>query len=103
MKQLFICDTERTERQPGLFELGPLYITRGVYESVPMGEVLEALERHHTGDFGDVCPTDLASNERAVDAGGRIVSVYDSSNDVRLWIITECDRSATTMLLPMEY
>ena len=102
MKQLFICDTERPGR-PGLFELGRSFITPGVYDSVPMSELLQALERHHTGDVGRVCPVDLASNERAVDTGGRIVSVYDSSDGVRFWIITECDRRATMMLLPMEY
>ena len=103
MKQLFICPTQRPGRQPGLFELGRLFITPGAHDSVPMGELLQALERHHTGDFGDVCPEDLASNERAIDVSGRIVSVYDSSDDIRFWIITECDRSATTILLPIEY
>ena len=63
----------------------------------------ELLERHRSGDWGDVCEDDRAFNDAAVSAGLRILSAYVLVSGVRLWIITEADRSVTTFLLPEEY
>lgn len=63
----------------------------------------EFLIRHISGDFGDVSAEDAAANDQAVRDGGRIVSAYVLATGIRLWIITEADRSATTFLLPDEY
>ena len=64
------------------------------------------LERHLTGDWGDVDPEDKDANEFALEEGLRIMSVYhlgDSQNPVTFWLITEADRSVTTLLLPEDY
>lgn len=55
------------------------------------------------GDFGLVSDEDKALNEEAIETGGRIMSAYRDRLDVKYWIITEADRSATTVLLPSEY
>ena len=60
------------------------------------------LERHQSGDWGDVPPEDARENEFSMRHGFKIVSSYRVSGE-RLWVITERDRSATTLLLPSEY
>jgi hypothetical protein len=61
------------------------------------------LERHTTGDFGNLCEEDKARNTEAAASGGRVFSSYEIAPDVKVWVITEADRSATTILLPSEY
>ncbi|HIF34342.1 MAG TPA: hypothetical protein EYQ75_22370 [Planctomycetaceae bacterium] len=63
----------------------------------------ELLSRHATGDWGDVCSADCQANEHAVHEGTRILSVYELSSVVAIWIITEADRSSTCLLLPEAY
>jgi len=60
------------------------------------------LARHVSGDWGDVSPDDAAANDADLAAGGRLHSAYDTPAG-RLWVITEADRSVTTVLLPSEY
>ena len=60
------------------------------------------LERHRSGDWGDVSPEDARENEVSVRYGFRILSSYRVAGE-RLWVITERDRSVTTFLLPEEY
>ena len=60
------------------------------------------LERHRSGDWGDVSPEDVSENEVSVRYGFRVISSYRVAGE-RLWIITERDRSVTTLLLPSEY
>jgi hypothetical protein len=55
------------------------------------------------GDWGDLCQEDIDENNRALEVGSRILSAYTSSSKVKFWIITEWDRSVTTVLLPSEY
>lgn len=72
---------------------------------------LPYLIRHLQGDWGDLCAEDRNANESALEHGGRLFSSYDLSNiegpatgrRPRLWIVTEHDRSATTLLLPEDY
>lgn len=87
----------------GRFQPGRLVATQGVLEAVPLEELLTAYSRHLCQDWGLVCEEDWRSNDRAVKYGARIISAYRSSTDVRFWIITEADRSCTTLLLPSEY
>lgn len=61
-----------------------------------------ALIRHFAGDWGDVCADDAAANEAALQFGGRVLSVY-AADGPKFWIITEADRSRTTVMLPEEY
>jgi hypothetical protein len=62
----------------------------------------EYLDRHLSGDWGDLDAHDQRENERGIREGFRIFSAYDTPLG-RIWIITECDRSSTTILLPHEY
>lgn len=85
------------------FPLGILLATPGVINSVSPAEAMQALIRHEQGDWGDLDAEDKAANDEALEHGGRLLSAYVTVDDVRFWIITEADRSATTLLLPEEY
>ena len=61
------------------------------------------LNRHVCGDFGEIHPEDVGLNEEALQVGARILSVYYLRSGQRIWIITEADRSVTTLLLPEDY
>lgn len=61
------------------------------------------LDRHVTSDWGDVCAEDTQANEDAINNDARIFSVYRTAKGVKLYVITEADRSSTTILLPEEY
>ena len=61
------------------------------------------LARHAVGDWGDVCEEDWQENEFSLNRHLRLLSVYHLHNGTKIWIITEADRSATTILLPEEY
>lgn len=85
------------------FEPGILLTTPGAQAAVPPEELLTCLCRHLTGDWGEVCPADAEENELSLREGFRLLSAYTASNGTRFWVITEADRSATTVLLPEEY
>lgn len=63
----------------------------------------EFLDQHVHGDWGDLCDEDKQSNELALKNGGRLLSVYRLRTGSKIWIITEWDRSVTTVLLPEDY
>lgn len=65
--------------------------------------MLLALDRHANGDWGDVCPEDRAENELSLNHELRLLSVYADKRREVFWIITEADRSVTTVLLPEDY
>ncbi len=65
--------------------------------------MLPYLIRHANGDWGDVCKEDWKSNDEALKNGLRLLSEYKLPDDRRIWIITEWDRSATTLLFPEDY
>lgn len=92
-------------RRTAQFDLGQVVATPGALEA--LGQSGESpmvfLARHAQGDWGLVDEEDAASNEEAVLCGERILSAYKTSLGTTLWIITEADRSATTILLPSEY
>lgn len=64
---------------------------------------IELLLRHVNGDWGDLDDEDKKENELSVKEGFRILSAYELATGVKLWVITEWDRSVTTILLPEEY
>ena len=64
---------------------------------------LTLLRRHATGDWGDLCAEDIAANRLALAIGARILSAYTLSDETKVWVITEADRSVTTLLLPSDY
>ena len=84
-------------------ELGAIVATQQIIETVDITEIQDALNRHVSGDWGEVCKEDKKMNDDALNLGNRVVSVYKSSEDVKFYIITEHDRSVTTALLPSEY
>jgi hypothetical protein len=88
-----------------LFRLGRLCATNGAVDALTSAaaDPIECVARHLAGDWGDVDPVDSAVNDRAVQLGERIISAYRLGNGEKIWIITEADRSATTILLPSEY
>ena len=89
--------------QNQLFPLGRLVANINASSSLRHSEMLTALKRHAIGDWGDLCPVDRESNDLAILTGTRLLSAYKSATGVSFWIITEADRSATTVLLPEEY
>ena len=93
------------------FSLGRLVATPAALDALKAsGESsAEFINRHRLGDWGDVDAEDKVSNDEAVayegtpDMQGRVLSAYITRLGVRVWIITEWDRSVTTLLLPEEY
>ena len=87
------------------FLLGRIVATPRALEALQEAgqEPLEFLLRHVSGDWGEICQEDRAENEFSLKNGFRLLSAYRTTTDVRIWIITEADRSATTLLLPDEY
>ena len=89
--------------RPGLFSLGGIFATPGALAQIPPDERIKALARHTRGDWGDTGPDDWAENELSLKEGFRLFSVYHTESKLKFWIITEADRSVTTILLPDEY
>jgi hypothetical protein len=87
------------------FPLGSIVGTPGALHALEdAGESPDALlKRHLAGDWGDLDEHDRRENERSLTDGCRLLSAYTLSTGEKLWIITEADRSATTLLLPSEY
>ena len=97
-----------------LFPLGSLITTMGVNSEMQTNEKFflflnTSLEKHKSGDWGDLESEDRASNDAAIDHEDRIFSSYLLPEDIKVsgntkvWIITEWDRSVTTLLFPSEY
>lgn len=93
-----------TPRITQLFPLGAVVATPGALDLLDRNGINATtyLARHQCGDFGTICPDDAQENMFAVIRRLRILSAYDVGTE-RLWIITEADRSSTTLLLPSEY
>lgn len=85
------------------FPYGRMVMTRGAAEEIHEMEMLEAIRRHLSCDWGDVNQDDARMNEIALRDGYRLFSVYHTRAGKKFYIITEADRSATTVLLPEEY
>ncbi len=100
--QSFIDDVSLTPTGK-VVPLGLVVATPGVLAELTEEDRLGALARHARGDWGDVDAEDWAENELSLNEGFRLLSAYHSAGGVKFWIITEADRSITTMLLPIEY
>jgi len=88
---------------PVRFPLGQLVATPAALAELTHEDIQTALKRHLRGDWGDVEDEDRAENDFSLKQGFRLLSVYTGSNGTKFWIITEADRSSTTILLPSEY
>lgn len=87
-----------------LFPLGRVVATPGALNTLVMAgqDPGELLERHQSGDWGDVPSADAAENWRSLRYGWRILSAYQAGSR-RIWVLTEADRSSTCLLLPEDY
>lgn len=85
------------------FRIGRIVTTPNALSRLSHDEILAAIRRHHAGDWGEVDEHDRQANERGLTDQTRLWSVYHSANGVKFWIITEADRSSTTILLPEDY
>lgn len=85
------------------FALGEVVATAHAMATLTNIDMQLSLQRHVTGDWGKVGKEDRQANEQALLNGTRLLSIYESSKGVKFWIITEADRSATTVLLPEDY
>ena len=87
------------------FALGQTFITPGAEEALQIAgqTAIEFLRRHISGDWGELSDEDVKENEFSLKEGLRLLRAYQTGKGQKLWIITEADRSATTILLPSEY
>jgi len=85
------------------FRLGRTVITSNALSKLSRSDIDNGLRRHHCSDWGDLGAFDCEANERALHDGGRLLSAYRSDRGEKFWIITEADRSATTVLMPEDY
>jgi len=85
------------------FKMGRIVSTPNALERLSGEDILLGLKRHQAGDWGDVEEHDRQANDRALEDGSRLLSIYHSSTGVKFWIITESDRLRSTILLPEDY
>ena len=85
------------------FDLGQVVITTNAHNKLNQVDVQFALYRHAKGDWGNMPEEDKQTNEEALQLGNRLMSEYLDRAKTKFWIITEADRSATTILLPEDY
>ncbi len=95
---------QQTERKP-LFDLGQLVATPGALAALEKTgqNAMEFLSRHVSGDWGELPKEDKDENRMSLEKGFRLLSSYRTTAGDKLWVITEADRSITTLLLPEEY
>jgi hypothetical protein len=99
------CRRNDAEKKTPRFQLGTIAATPGAIaclEACKTGPE-RLLRRHVIGDWGELCQEDVKENERSVAHGLRLLSSYSMPNGQQIWVITEADRSVTTLLLPEEY
>ena len=85
------------------FPLGQIVITPNALGKLASDEILNALDRHAQGDYGDLDKDDRLENDIALEKGFRILSAYTGNDGIKFWIITEASRAVTTVLLPEDY
>ena len=90
-------------QNPAKFAAGQQVATPAVMEKVSEKEMKQALAKHLSGDWGELCEEDREANEIALIEGTRLLSVYTATDGATFWVITEADRSVTTFLLPEDY
>lgn len=91
------------EYEVARFNVGNTFATKRVLDEIDIADVSFAVLRHQLGDWGDVCVYDKNRNDIALDQGGRIFSRYRDRKCKKFWVITEADRTSTTILFPEEY
>ena len=84
------------------FPLGQIVITPNALTTINTEDINDGLRRHASGDWGKICPDDAEQNNEALQIGERLLSAYGEGRRT-FWIITEADRSVTTILMPEDY
>jgi hypothetical protein len=90
----------KTKKQ---FPMGHLVATPNALKTLTPEDIMKAISRHAACDWGDCCPEDWKENEFSLREGFRLFSVYHAANGEKFWVITEADRSVTTVLMPEDY
>ena len=85
------------------FPIGHLVATPNALSQLTQADISSALNRHCNGDWGDLDDEDKLANNRALIEGTRLLSAHHGEENVKFWIITESDRSVTTILMPEDY
>ena len=85
------------------FPLGQIVITPNALDRVDAADATACLRRHALGDWGELPPEDIQENELSLKEGFRLFSAYTDRHSTRFYVITEADRSVTTLLLPEDY
>ena len=85
------------------FPMGQMVATPGAIGVLEDGEITRLLQRHQSGDWGEVSKDDWQANDFSLREGTRLLSAYTTQSGTKVWAITDADRSATTLLLPEEY
>jgi hypothetical protein len=93
----------RTTTPLAKFRLGRIVATPNALARLTQDDILSAIQRHQAGDWGEVTPDDHQENELSLQQGFRLLSVYRSVTGTKFWILTEDDRSVTTVLMPEDY
>ena len=92
-----------TPSEPVRVPLGQTVATPGALGALAQTDIVAAIRRHTSGDWGEVDADDKAANDDALRSGERLLSAFRSAGGTTFWVITEADRSVTTVLLPDEY
>jgi hypothetical protein len=85
------------------FPLGNVVITPNALDQLSPADIQRGLQRHQAGDWGELGEEDRQENDTALRTGLRLLSAYQAGRGVTFWIITEADRSVTTLLMPADY
>jgi len=86
-----------------LVPMGQIVITPAALATISSLDIIHGLGRHSRGDWGELEEEDKTANDQSLKSGSRLLSAYHGEAGARFWIITEADRSVTTILLPDEY
>ena len=85
------------------FPLGQIVATPNALETLSPEDIRLGIQKHQAGNWGEMCDSDRQENEESLKNGFRLLSVYRAANGKLFWIITEANRSATTVLMPEDY
>jgi hypothetical protein len=105
LHQTTITNDTCTTPAPIRFQLGRIYATPGAIDALEdAGEsAQDFINRHARLEQGEICDEDYKENLFSIDKSLRIFSAFKTANGIKIWLITEADRSSTTILLPSEY
>ena len=85
------------------FQLGQIVATPNALNHLTQDDIRSGIIRHQSGDWGDLDADDRKENDLSLERGTRLLSVYHAKSGVTFWIITEADKSSTTVLMPEDY